>query len=547
LLAGGPGCGKTLLALESLVRGARDYGDPGIFVAFEESAPEITTNAASFQWDLPQLQRRKLFFLDARIPASVIQDGGFDLQGLLAGLDAKVAELGAKRIVFDGINSLLSLLNDPIAERREMYRLRDWLTAHSLTGIVTCKLGTIDDATDEREGYLQYLADCLVLLELGAAAVPTRRLRVVKCRGVHHATAEVPFAITASGLEVAAPATTSHPAVAASSKKLSTGVPRLDAMLRGGVYRGASVLLTGAAGTAKSTIAGAMAEASARRGESTLYVTLDESESQIVRNMASVNIQLAPHLRSGRLRIAAGGRSAQSAIEDVTWIIAMAREHRATCIIVDPMSSLAEEDGIPRVVAAKSHLVSFALQRQITLIGTAVVDGPNAIMEASADRTQADTWIHLSYVPNAGERNRALTIVKSRGVGHSNQIRELILTDRGLDLADAYVADGEVLMGTLRWQKERDEAAASKQRSLDVARDRRALEVARAEAKARLATVQQQLDAIDVNLKGNRDASLRLASLSRVGHTAMRRLRAADGELTNGSRRGSRSRAVHGG
>ncbi len=303
LLIGGPGCGKTLFALQTLVNGARTHHEPAIFVAFEEQADQLCADTSSLGWDLPALRDRQLFFLDARLPESVILGGELDLVGLLAALDAKVQATGAKRIVFDGIDMLLGVLDNPVAERREIYRLADWIRRRRLSGIVTCKTEGAEQMPRQHDAHLAYLADCVVTLQQELqASMLVRRLRIVKCRGAAHSSSDIPFAITQAGLQAATYPRPENTAPA-SSVRVSTGVPRLDTMLDGGYFRGSSILISGSPGTAKSTMGAAFAESAVRRGDRTLYVTFDEHPDEIVRNMASVGMDLGPFIRSGQLTI----------------------------------------------------------------------------------------------------------------------------------------------------------------------------------------------------------------------------------------------------
>jgi circadian clock protein KaiC len=527
LVVGGPGCGKSLFALETLVRGAREFSEPGIFVAFEESGKHIIANSASFGWDLPGLVRKNLFFLDARLPHAVVHGGDFDLLGLLASVDAKRKQIGAKRIVLDGIDILLGFLNDPMAERREMYRLSEWLSDQKLTSIVTCK-SEEDGRLLARDGYMQFLADCVVVLQHTLVrSTPLRLLRVVKCRGLAHVTGEVPFAITPSGLKVVSYRSNEK---RVSSEKVSTGIGRLDSMLSGGYFRGASVLVSGSSGTAKSTLAGGFLEAAAQRGERSLYVTFDESAGQVVRNMASVGTRLAPHVKSGVLQIMSERRVEKSPVEHVARIVEMIEKSRVKCLVVDPVSALTTSAAAPITEELVVRLLDFARSRGVTVLCTALLAGTDDLLEetASGVSTISDTWIHLSYVVRNGERNRALTIVKSRGVGHSNQVRELVLSDQGVNLADVYFAGGDVLMGTMRWQKEKEDRQVRVLKKRDAEREQREAKLAVAETNARIATLRHELAGREAAvLEFSSDASTAATEVQDRG-TDERRLRRAD-------------------
>lgn len=492
LLVGGAGCGKTVFALQTLVNAARDHHEASIFVAFEESSTNIIANSDSFGWDLRGLARKKLFFLDARIPHETVYGGEFDLLGLLATVEAKREELGATRIVFDGIDVLLGFLNDPVAERREMYRLAEWLSSRKLTSIITCKLA--EDGERSHHSYLQFLADCVVSLQHKlVGSMPQRLLRVTKCRGLAHAAGEVPFAVTKKGIRVVSYG--AMPSHRVSSERVSTGIERLDSMLSGGYFRGSSVLVSGASGTAKSTLAGCFIEAAARRGEACLYITFDEATGQVVRNLGSVGIRLAPHVKSGLLQVRSKHAVEVSPVEHIARIVELIEEREVRCVVVDPVSSLSGVGGGPMAEQLVGHLLDFTRSRGVTVLYSTLMSPGDGVLDETVRGlpTVADTWLHLSYVVRNGERNRALTIVKSRGVGHSNQVRELVLSDEGVTLADVYSAGGEVLMGTMRWQKEAEDRQVLTLKKRDAGRKQREAMLAVAETNAQLARLTLEL------------------------------------------------------
>lgn len=496
VILGGPGSGKTLLALQSLVNGARQFGEPGIFVAFEENTRQIIANAASFGWDLPELERQNLFFLDARTRPQDLTAGDFDLVGLLAGIAAKARSMGAKRIVFDSIDMLLGLLDNLPRERQEIHRLMDWLRDLGLTGVITGKLDDGSAHTTQRYGFLQYMADCAILLSQQTVdRISQRELRVLKYRGSAFSENAAPMVISASGLQVAHISATDR-VFTVSRQRVTTGVDRLDDMLGGGYYRGSSVLLTGAPGTAKTTLSGSFIAAACRRGERALYISFDEIAGEHVRNLASVGIDLAPHVASGRLRIYSARTEASSIEEHLVRIHSLIREHRASIVVFDPLSALFRAGASSTVQNASERLLHMTKSEGITTIATSVLVSADTRLEGTPLEvsTIADTWIHVSYAVQAGERNRALTVVKSRGMRHSNQVRELVLSDRGVTLADVYTADGEVLMGTLRWQREMADRAAEAAAETAVERKQHELKLAEAELAARLETVRHELE-----------------------------------------------------
>jgi circadian clock protein KaiC len=487
LLAGGPGSGKTVIALQTLVSGAA-RGEPGIFVAFEEDSARIVTNAATFGWNLPELENKHLFFLDAKPRPDVVCAGQFDLTGLLASLKAKVDAMGAKRIVFDSIDVLLSLLDNPLAERRELFRLNDWLVESGLTGIITCKNNDSDQSDLHYQDFMQYMVDCVISLRHEVDnRVARRTLRVVKYRGSSFYGGEVALVLGDSGAEVVSfqvlPALDT-----ASTERISSGVPRLDSMMGGGYYRAGAVLLSGAPGTAKTTLCGAFILAACERGERCLYVGFDEPAHEIVRNLRSVGIDLGPHVTSGLLHIQSIRSSLTGAEEHIGTLRNLLDVHQPRCFVIDPLSAIVNSDVDGGHRRMPEQLLALTKAEGITLVCTSLLAGNDAMQEGSITQvsTVADTWIHISYAIRAGERNRALTIIKSRGTEHSNQVRELVLDSSGVTLADVYLADGEVLMGTARWQKEAAEKTAAELLQTSIEHKRLELELVKAEINSRI-------------------------------------------------------------
>jgi circadian clock protein KaiC len=495
LMLGSAGTGKTVFALQTLVSSARMYGEPGIFVAIEENSRQIIQNAASFGWDIPALERDKLFFLDARMSPETVRAGDFDLTGMLAGLEAKAREMGAQRIVFDSLDILLTLLDNTTAERQEVYRLHDWLARTGLTGIITSGTQGQDPLIAQHYSFMQFMADCVVILHHRLTdRTSLRGLRVVKYRGSAFMENEHPLVIGEHGMEIASVGAPSD-TIVASAVRVSTGVERLDTMLTGGYFRGSSTLITGAPGTSKSTLCAAFVDAACKRGEHALYVSYDEASSEIIRNMCSVGIDLAPHVEAGLLQIVSRRSDSKSAEEHLMELKGLIREHLPTCMAIDPLSAMLKAGGALTALGVVQRLLSWTKSQGVTLVTTSLLEGGDAETEATELRisTVADTWIHLTYVVAAGERNRALTIVKARGTAHSNQVRELILSDEGVTLADVYTSAGEVLMGTLRWERERAIAAEREREWLERERRKREHEQARMDLQNRIAALQHEL------------------------------------------------------
>jgi circadian clock protein KaiC len=527
LVMGGPGCGKTVFALQSLVKAAHGTKQAGIFVAFEESTRQIVANAATFGWDLPRLVRKKLFFLDAQLSPDIVKAGEFDLIGMLTVLRAKAKELHATRIVFDGIDVLLTLLDNPVAERREMYRIRDWLAEMDMTGIITQKVSGIE--ADRRYGFLQFMVDCVVVLRHQVVdGSAFRNLRVMKYRGSGFTADEFPIALTTEGMQLTNRGPTEL-TYEVTDERISSGLPRLDKMLHGGYHRGSNVLISGAPGTAKSTLAGLFASAACKRGERTLYVSFDEGAGQIVRNLRSVSIHLAPLIKSGMLKMYSTRTRGPNVEDQFGALRAKVREQKPRCLVIDPLSALSTKLSHLASADAAQQFLDFLKGEGITVVNTSLMDGVSTDEATTTGiSTIADTWIHLSYVVQDGERNRALTIVKSRGTGHSNQVRELSLSDDGVSLTDVFIAQGKVLMGVARWEWEQEELAGAKRTKVASELKRLQLQLSQAEAVARLQVVQTEMEARSAEIALLADATGSASKLVTTDRAVLRRMRQAD-------------------
>ncbi len=444
LLMGGAGSGKTVLALQILVSGATHLGAPGIFVAFEEDARRVSSHAQAFGWDMHELEKKQIVFVDACMRADAVKAGGFDLCGLLAGVEAKAREIGAKVIVFDAIDVLLTLLDDPAAECRELYRLHEWLLLHAFTGILTTKVEGNEPATAQRYGFMPFMADCAVLLDLRVQErVAVRTMRVLKYRGSPHTLNEVPFVIGPTGVEVGS-SNGVHPEPQPFKERVSTGIERLDVMMSGGFYRGTNALITGSSGTGKSMLAGTFIHAACRREERALFISFDENSRDITRDLATVGVDLAPHLFSGLLRMEAIRSEAASSEEHFMHLKRLITEHKPRCVAVDPLSALARVGGGMAARAVAERLIYLCRNAGITVLFTSLLEGVDPHLETTALHvsTIADSWIQISYSLVDGERNRALSIVKCRGSKHSNQERGLVFSETGISLADPRIAAG---------------------------------------------------------------------------------------------------------
>jgi circadian clock protein KaiC len=493
IIMGGPGSGKTVFALQTLVNGARLCGERGIFVAFEENSRSIIANAASFGWDLPDEDR--LLFLDAGMSPDVVQTGRFDVGALLSGIRTKFAENRATRIVFDSIDVLLALLDDPFTERQELYRIQDWLAENDVTGVITARAISSDGSGTTGYSFLEFMADCVVHLgQYVTGGIAHRALQVAKYRGSAVHEGLFPLLIGATGVNVSNPPPKDM-AYPASRERVSSGVERLDAMLSGGYFRGSTILVTGAPGTCKSTLGATFAEASCRRGERCLFVSFDESATEIVRNMASIDLDLAPQVAAGMLHIHAVRTASLNAEQHFMEIKALMDEYQPASLVIDPLSAVIRSATVETLLHVPLRMIYLTKSRGISMLFTSLVD--NSESPESTDMnvsTIADTWVHLSYKVQSGERNRLLTIVKSRGAGHSRQARELVLSDQGVTLSDVYVAGGEVLMGTLRWEKEEAQRAEKAQARRSMLRRARQLSLAESEVRGRIEALNRELE-----------------------------------------------------
>lgn len=493
LVCGGAGCGKTLLAMEFLVRGATQFNEPGVFMAFEENAKDLTQNVASLGFDLKDLVARKKIVVDfVYIERSEIEESGeYDLEGLFIRLGHAIASIGAKRVVLDTIESLFSGLPNPLILRAELRRLFRWLKDKGVTAIITGERG---EGTLTRQGLEEYVSDCVIVLDHRVSEqTSSRRLRVVKYRGSTHGTNEYPFLIDEDGISVL-PITSLGLQQTVSTQRISSGIARLDMMLGGmGYYRGSSVLVSGTAGTGKTSLAAHFADAACRRGERAVYFAFEESPSQIMRNMRSIGIDLERWVKKGLLRFQAS-RPTFSGLE-----MHLTRMHKAVnafkphVVIVDPLNSFIIGGNETEVKAMLMRLVDFLKTNQITGFFTSLTSGGGALEQSEvAISSLIDTWLLVRDIEFGGERNRGMYILKSRGMAHSNQIREFLLTDHGVELRDVYVGPEGVLTGSARLTKEAENQAAMLIRNQEVELRRIELERKRTTLDAQIAMLRAE-------------------------------------------------------
>lgn len=526
LVTGGTGCGKTLLGLQFLVAGAREFGEPGVLVTFEESAEKIAANVASLGVDLDRLQRDGLVVIHAfrAEPTEVIGTGQFDFEPLFLLLDEAIKRIGARRVVLDSIEALFAAFKSQAIVRAELYRLFGWLEDREVTAVVTGEPGNHDSLTRHR--IEEYVSDCVIVLGHRVRdGVATRRLQVVKYRGSAHQTNEYPFLIAARGFEVL-PITAVRLDYGASDERISTGVPRLDYMLSGGLFRGSAVLVTGAAGTGKTTLGANLIDAACARGERALLILHEESADEVIRNMRSVSLDLGRWVKAGLLRIWAS-RPTEFGLENQLAAVAhIVDEHAPAVAVVDGTASFHDGPAPAEVASMLTRQFHLFKTRGITTLATIVTEQDDETAMGLSSR--ADTWLLLRNVESGGERNRLLFVLKSRGSAHSNQVREFVLTDHGVQLIDVFVGPEGVMTGSARLAHEITERDARLQRREEEERRTRELRRDITHAQVQLAALQDEIAAKQAELERMADREERLAAGAEAVRQAMGTRRWAD-------------------
>lgn len=495
LICGTAGSGKTLIGLNFLVSGAVSYSEPGLFVSFEESPDELIQNVLSLGWDLNQLIAQKKFLIShIHIdPYEIEETGDYNLEALFIRLEHLINAIAAKRIVLDTIETLFVGLSNETIVRSELQRLFRWLKSKGVTAIITGEKG---ENTLTRHGLEEYVADCVIRLDQRIQnEISTRRLQIVKYRGSSHGTNEYPFLINEKGISVL-PITSVGLDHKISTERIGTGIPRLDTMLGGqGYFRGSSILVTGTAGTGKSTISAHFAQATCLRGEPCLYLAFEEAPQQILRNMLSVGLDLHPFVEKGLLKFQAVRPTAFGLEMHLIQIHNLMDEFQPTVAIVDPMSNLVIGDNLLQSKAFFMRLIDSLKSQQITVMLTNLIAGSSSLEHTEIGISSLmDTWLELRVNESSGERNRVLYVLKSRGMEHSNQVREFVLTNEGIELKDVYLGQGTVLTGTARNVQEAKEKAASLVRQQEFERKRRELERKQALVRSQIEALQTQLE-----------------------------------------------------
>jgi circadian clock protein KaiC len=504
LVAGDAGCGKTLLSLEFIVKGALNYNEPGVFVAFEEKADELVKNVASLGFDLDQLQKNKMIRLDhVHIEKSEIEETGeYNLDGLFIRLGYAIDNIGAKRVVLDTIENLFSGLNNQAILRAELRRLFHWLNDKGVTAIITAERG---EGSLTRQGIEEYVSDCVILLDHRVInQISTRRLRVVKYRGSLHGTNEYPFLIDQDGISVL-PVTSLKLEKPITTGRILSGIPALDQMLGGhGFFRGSSILVSGTAGTGKTSIAAYFANQACNENKRCIYFAFEESPRQIIRNMKSIGMDLEIHEKKGLLQFHASRPTLYGLEMHLVAIYKMIRSFKPEIVILDPITNLITVGSVSEVKSMLIRLIDFLQDEQITVLFTALT--LNTVVSEQTDEgvsSLVDAWLLVRDIEFNGERNRGMYIMKSRGMKHSNQVREFVITDKGLDLVDVYLGPDGILTGSAREAqmiKEEtgvalhDYAITAKDR--EISRKRKVLEAKISSLQTEFESVEEELNKI---------------------------------------------------
>ncbi len=529
LVCGSAGCGKTVFAMEFLLHGATQFNEPGVFVSFEETPPDLEKNFASMGFDVKDLESRNLIAMDhIYIERQEIEETGeYDLEGLFIRLAYAIDSIGAKRIALDTVEALFGGLSNEGILRAELRRLFLWLKNRGVTAVITGESG---DKTLTRYGLEEYVADCVITLDFRVREqISTRRLRIVKYRGSAHGADEYPFLINSSGISIL-PVTSLGLDYGVSTERISTGVPRLDSMLGGkGYFRGSTILISGTAGTGKSSFSAKFAETTCGRGERCLYFAFEESPEQIVRNMSSIGIDLATPVKKGLLKFHASRPSLHGLETHLVTFHNLITEFKPQVVIIDPVSNLTAVGSSIEVKSILTRLFDFLKKIKVTTLLTDLAHFGGSLERTNEEISSLiDTWILLRDIEINGERNRGLYILKSRGMAHSNQIREVLLSDKGIDLVDVYLGPGGVLTGSARSAqeaREREESAdtdvAVSMRMREAERRRKVLEAKIAALRAEFESEAEEIQFLAASEKQKREDLMRERS-------EMARLRKAD-------------------
>jgi len=495
LVCGSAGCGKTLLGMEFLVRGAIEFGEPGVCLSFEETSGELASNVASLGFDLASLIKRKMLLIDhVYLDRSLIEETGeYDLEALFVRLGHAVDSIGAKRVLLDSVEALFAGLDNESILRSELRRLFRWLKDRNLTAVVTGERG---QATLSRHGLEEYISDCVILLDHQVTeTVLTRRLRVVKYRGSTHGMNEYPFLIESDGISVL-PVTSMYLNHVACNDRVSTGIPALDTMFSGkGYFRGNSILVSGTAGTGKTSLTAHFVDAACARGEKCVFFSFEESAGQLIRNMLSIGIDLGRWVKKGLLHFHAVRPTTFGLEMHLVKIHKMIEEIKPSIVVVDPVTGLLHAGTESETRSILLRLIDYLKEKQITAIFTTLTSGAIAMEQTEIDISSlVDAWLLLRDIESGGERNRGLYILKARGIAHSNQIREFLLTDHGVELREVYLGEAGMLTGSGRLTQEAKDASAAILARQEIERKQLLLQRKRMVLDAQIAALQLDLE-----------------------------------------------------
>jgi circadian clock protein KaiC len=498
LICGSAGCGKTLFGMEFLLRGALDFNEPGVFMAFEESEKDLSENVRSLGFDLDKLVAQNRIAVDyVHVERSEIQETGeYDLEGLFLRLGMAIDSVGAKRVVLDTLETLFSGFSNPAILRAELRRLFRWLKEKGVTAVITGERG---DGALTRQGLEEYVSDCVILLDHRVHdQVSTRRLRIVKYRGTTHGTNEYPFLIDEDGISVL-PVTALGLEHKVSNERIPTGVPQLDDMLGGkGYFRGSSIMVSGTAGSGKTSMAAHFADATCERGERCLYFAFEESTSQLVRNMRSIGIDLDKWIKKGLLRHVASRPTLHGLEMHLAHVHKNVKNFDPHVVIIDPISNLSSSGSQADAEAMLLRLIDFLKARGTTAMLVSLSSGGTALEATDVGVSSIiDTWLLVRDIELGGERNRGLYVLKSRGMKHSNQIREFLMTSEGIKLEEVYVGSEGVLTGSMRAAQEEREKAAALAREQEFERKQRELNGRRAALEAQIAALRAEFQSVE--------------------------------------------------
>lgn len=499
LLCGDAGCGKTVFAMEFIIKGATIYREPGVFISFEETKKELTENAASLGYDLNSLKSKKSiwvqhYYIDL---VDIDKNGDYDLRKLFLSIHNAIESIKAKRVVLDTVENLFSSLHNPTVIRIELRRLFGWLKKKGVTTVITGERGS---GNLTRHGLEEYVSDCVILLDHRVSNQSSiRRLRIVKYRGSVHGTNEYPFLIDEDGFSIL-PVTSiglNHPST---NERISTGIKRLDTMFSGkGYYRGSTILVSGTAGTGKTSLAAKFIEAACKRGERCLYFAFEESPSQFLRNMSSIGIKLEQYVKRDILYFHATRPTLYGLENHLTNSIKLINKIEPRVVVLDPIDAFVMGGNQTEVRIMLLRLVDFLKEKNITALFTSLTNniGNNEVTDIAIS-SLIDTWLLLRDIESFGERNKGLYILKSRGMAHSNQIREFKLTDKGIDLLDVYIGQESVLTGTARILQESKIKEEQLLWQQEIERKQFALELKRTATEAKIAALKSSYNALEI-------------------------------------------------